>query len=68
MIFLIHYDRQSGRTLTFQDYLDSERERAQDERLRLEMQFNLGSASQEIILLEADSLEALRQTHAKYFN
>lgn len=68
MIFLIHYDRQSGRTLTFKDYLDSERKRAQDERLKLEMRFNLGTPSQEIILLEAESRDALKETHAKYFN
>jgi hypothetical protein len=68
MIFLIHYDRKSGQTLTFKDYLESERQHALDERLKLEIQFNTGAASQEILLLEAPSLEDLRQTHAKYFN
>jgi hypothetical protein len=67
MIFLIHYDRKSGQTLTFKDYQESERQLALDDRLKLEIEFNTGVASQEIILLEAASREALRHTHAKYF-
>jgi hypothetical protein len=68
MLFLIHYDRSSARTLTFKDYAETEREQALSDRLDLEIRFNTGEASQEIILLEAPRREDLQKTHAKYFN
>lgn len=67
MIFLIHYDRSRARTLTFHGYEEEERPRALKDRLDLEIRFNTGQASQEIILLEAPSRDDLRKTHAKYF-
>jgi hypothetical protein len=68
MIFLIQYDRKNARTLTFKDYAEEQRSQALMDRLDLEIRFNTGEASQEIILLEAPSREDLKQTHAKYFN
>jgi len=67
MIFLIEYDRELGRIETIKSFKDSERTLAQDARLELERQLNLEGNENEVVLLEAASEEALRQTHGRYF-
>lgn len=67
MIFLIGYDRSQGRIVTFKAFDDSEREKAEDSRLQLEIELNRLETEREVVLLEATSEEALRRTHRRYF-
>jgi hypothetical protein len=67
MIFLIEYDRTMGTVTEMRAFLDSDRSEADDARLRLELSLNQAGLSREVVLLEAVSEEALRQTHRRYF-
>jgi hypothetical protein len=67
MSFLIEYDRSLGRIVTFKTFADSERRVAEDARLELEIRLNRNNVDHEVVLLEADSEEALRRTHRRYF-
>ncbi|HEX3145740.1 MAG TPA: hypothetical protein VHQ64_17330 [Pyrinomonadaceae bacterium] len=66
MLFLIEYARSAGKIVSFKKYED--RETAQSDRLALELRLRkqLGEVH-EVVLLEAASEEALRRTHARYF-
>lgn len=67
MIFLIQYDRREGRMVSIESFSDSERSKAQDLLLGLELQLNQNGAENEVVLLEAESEDALRVTHRRYF-
>ena len=69
MIFLIEYDRPTGRTLRFTTYEDAERRKAEDERLQLELVLNRQGLlmEREVVVLRARDEEALRKTHDRYF-
>ena len=67
MLFLIEYDRSGGRLVTFRVFDDSERHKAEDTRLELELDLNRLGTEREVVLLEAGSQEALRRTHRRYF-
>ncbi|MEK6333502.1 MAG: hypothetical protein AABM67_01055 [Acidobacteriota bacterium] len=67
MIFLIQYDRNLGRIVTINSFKDSDRERAEESRLELELELNLKGVDDEVVLLEAGSEKALRRTHRRYF-
>lgn len=67
MIFLIEYDRQRGQIVSFSTFADSDRPKASNARLELELIRNAERADSEIVLLEAASEAALRQTHRRYF-
>lgn len=67
MIFLIEYNRPEGQLVTFQKFQDSERIKAQNARLDLELDLNRRGVNREIVLLEAASENALRRTHRRYF-
>jgi hypothetical protein len=67
MIYLIHYLRNKNQIVSFQDYADIDFAKAQSDRLALELAFNTGDATREIVLLEAPTREQLKLTHAKYF-
>ena len=67
MIFLIEYDRPRGRIVTFKAFDDSERQKAQDERLELELALHHSGTEREVVILEAASEEAIRRTHRRYF-
>ncbi len=67
MIFLIEYNRPSGRLVTFQGFQDSERLRAQNAQLDLELDLNRRRVNHEVVLLEAASEDAIRRTHGRYF-
>jgi len=67
MIFLIEYNRPQGRLVTFKRFQDSERLKAQNTRLDLELDLNRRGVSHEVVLLEAASEAALRRTHRRYF-
>ncbi len=67
MLFLIEYDRRAGHIVTFREFNNSERERAEDSRLQMEIELNRSETEHEVVLLEASSEEALRRTHRRYF-
>jgi hypothetical protein len=67
MIFLIEYDRTRGEIVTFQPFDDSERQRAEDARLDMELKLNQLGTEHEVVILEAATEEALRRTHRRYF-
>jgi len=67
MIFLVQYDRRSEKLLRFDHFSDDRRSDAEQARLSLELS-GLGHVlEQEVVLLEADSAEALLRTHGRYF-
>lgn len=67
MLFLVEYKRPEGRLVTFQRFKDSERLKAQNARLDLELDLNRRGINHEVVLLEAASEDALRRTHGRYF-
>jgi hypothetical protein len=67
MIFLIEYDRSAGRIVNFATFDDSERSKADDSRLDIELSLNRAGVTHEVVLLQASSEEALRRTHRRYF-
>ncbi len=67
MIFLIDYDRPTGRLIECRMFDDQEREKAANARLEIELDLNRRGVDREVVLLEADSEEALRLTHRRYF-
>lgn len=67
MIFLIEYDRDRGRLVRIETFSDSDRRRAEESRLNLELALNSKGIENEVVLLEAASEEAVRRTHRRYF-
>lgn len=67
MIFLIEYDRPESRIVTFTTFKNSERLNAEKSRLDLELRLNRAGVDHEVVILEAESEEALRRTHRRYF-
>jgi len=67
MIFLVEYDRHNGRLVSLSKFDDSERSKAEDFRIELEVALNKQGVSREIVLLQAETEHALRQTHRRYF-
>lgn len=67
MIFLIEYDRAAGRMVSFETFDDSDLLNAENSRLTLELALNRRPAEHEVVLLQASSEDALRQTHRRYF-
>jgi hypothetical protein len=64
MIFLLEYERTTGE-LTLREF--SDKRLAEDARLELELRLHSRGIEREVVLLEAPSLEALKQTHRRYF-
>lgn len=67
MIFLIQYDRPAGRIVRFDVYEDTDRSSAEDVRLEIELTLNRNGVDHEVVLLQAASEDAVRQTHRRYF-
>ena len=67
MIFLIEYNRREGSIATFRDFDDSQRREAEDSRLKIELDVNRKGVDHEVVLLEAESKDALHRTHQRYF-
>jgi len=67
MIFLIEFNRSEGSIVTFLDFDDSQRRVAEDLRLDIELALNRKGVDHEVVLLEAESQDALRRTHRRYF-
>ena len=67
MIFLIQYDRSLGQVVSLKAFSDSDKRAAEDSRLDLEIRLSRDEVGHEVVLLEAESEEALRRTHRRYF-
>jgi hypothetical protein len=67
MLFLLEYDRGSGSLINLKRFEDSERRSAENARLEIELELNRRGVEREIVLLEAETEEALRRTHRRYF-
>ena len=67
MIFLIDYDRKQGRLVQLKSYEDSDRSRAEQARLELELSLRRSGEPHEVVILEAADEAALRTTHRRYF-
>jgi hypothetical protein len=68
MIFLIHYDRAHGVLVTIREFPDEERGIAAEAKLDLEISLLGCDGAFEVVLLEAESKDALKKTHGRYFN
>ncbi len=64
--FLIVYNRHEGRLLELQEYGSDKREQALKERFSRELDERTHPEI-EVVLLGADSREALEKTHSRYF-
>jgi hypothetical protein len=64
--FLLVYSRKSGKLLEQREYDERARPEALKDRLDLELHHR-GNPDIEVIVLNAESHEALLQTHARYF-
>jgi hypothetical protein len=64
MLFLIEYDRPTGRIVTFKTFDNSEKREAEDARLGLELELNRRGIKHEVVILGAASEEAVRRTIA----
>ncbi|MEQ1913053.1 MAG: hypothetical protein ABMA15_29840 [Vicinamibacterales bacterium] len=67
MIFLIRYNARQGLLVRIDSFEDADRQRAEDARLDLELDLNRLGIADEVVLLEAAHEDALRKTHARYF-
>ena len=67
MIFLIDYDRSKGKLLKLVEFPDAHRLQAQYERLQTELNLSKQGLLREVVLLEANNLDALKRTHQRYF-
>jgi len=67
MLFLIEYDRKIGHIVTMKIFNDSERQRADESRLRLELDLNRRGIEREVVILQAATEKAIRRTHRRYF-
>jgi hypothetical protein len=67
MIFLIHYKRSSGKIIQLTEFQEMQRGAAEDARLALELSLMGHKDGDEVCLLEAASIEALKKTHRRYF-
>ena len=67
MIFLLEYERSIGVLRTLREFSENDRELAEAARLDLELRLFRQGIEREVVLLDAPSLEALKQTHRRYF-
>lgn len=67
MIFLVEYDRKQGKLETLQAFEQSRRSEAENSRLMIELALHRTGVEHEVVLLEATTEQALRQTYRRYF-
>lgn len=68
MIYLIQYDRQLGQIVEMVQFVDADRQKAEDARLAMEIELSRNNNANEVVLLEASSEDALKKTHGRYFS
>lgn len=67
MLFLVDYDRRSGRMVELRAFAHSLRREVEETRLDLELRLNREGLDREVVVLEAADEAALRRTHRRYF-
>jgi len=67
MRFLIEYDRSRGEIVSFKEFDDNHSHLAEQSRLDMELDLHRRGVEREVVLLEAETEEALRRTHRRYF-
>ncbi len=68
MIFLVAYDRRSQTLLhDIEEFADAMVGPARERRLEVQMSLPPEEGRYEVVLLEADSLLTVKETHARYF-
>jgi len=67
MIFLMEYDRSRGELLRIEAFDDADRDAAENERLQRELNLHKNGVQREVVLLQAATEDALRETHRRYF-
>ncbi len=67
MILLIEYDRRKGQIVRSRQFDDAQRREAEDARLQIELELNRTKLEHEVVLLQAATEAAMRQTHRRYF-
>ena len=67
MIFLIEYDPRRAQIVEFKSFSDEDSSIADDERIARELDLNRQGIDHEVVLLQAQSENALRRTHRRYF-
>lgn len=65
MIYMLHYNRRRGTLTDVREF--EERRDASEAKLAVEIALIGSREGDEIVLLEADSLDALRKSHSRYF-
>lgn len=67
MIFLVEYNRSAGKLVTLRTFRTDASAVARDARSELELVLHRKGIDHEVVLLEAASEAALRETHGRYF-
>jgi len=67
MIFLIEYSKNESKLVNFRTFADSDRKKAEEERLRIELSLKDEGLSHEVVLIEAIDEKTLRRTYQRYF-
>jgi hypothetical protein len=68
MLFLLEYDRSVGGLVSMSTFDDSERQKADESRLDLELDLNRRGIEREVVILQAATEKAIRRTHRRYFD
>lgn len=66
-VFLVRYDRSARRLIEIREFSAAQRAEAEEARFQAELEALRRHQDLEIVTLEADSLDVLRQTHRSYF-
>ncbi len=67
MIYLVQYDRAQAKLVKLQEFSASDKHRAEETRLFVELELLTSKTAHEVVLLEASNEEELRKTHRRYF-
>jgi hypothetical protein len=67
VIYLIEYNRDSGELHGLEEFSPTDRRKAEEKRLCIELDLLRTGFSLEVVLLEASSQDELRKTHRRYF-
>lgn len=67
MIFLIEYNRSHGELVSIEPFADTDRDSAENERLRRELTLHQNGVQREVVLIQAATEAALKGTHRRYF-
>lgn len=67
MIYLVEYSREQSKLIRFEEFDERSRHEVDEKRLDLELRLNSLNLKHEVVTLEADSKEALKETHGRYF-